>query len=66
MEACVARVHVANAGEMNGFLKPIARVFRNPIVVARGNMALDKGSMPELDDDAVAAATEETATFPAA
>jgi len=66
MEGCVARVHIANAGEMNGFLKPISHVFRNPIAVENGGMVLEKGPMPSLNEHAITAAAEETATFPAA
>lgn len=66
MEGCVARVHIANAGEMNGFLKPISHVFLNPIAIENGGMVLEKGPMPSLNEHAITAATEETATFPAA
>jgi len=66
MEGCVARVYIANAGEMNGFLKPVSHLFRNPIAVKEGGMVLEKGPMPSLNEHAIAAATEETASFPAA
>ena len=33
MEACVAARHVATAGEMTGFLKPRARLFKTPLTV---------------------------------
>jgi len=54
MEACVARRLIDNAGEMNGFLKPKARVFATPIAVARGAMVVAAG-VPELIDDAALA-----------
>ncbi|HEX9568812.1 MAG TPA: enolase C-terminal domain-like protein [Rhodospirillales bacterium] len=54
MEACVARTLIDNAGEMNGFLKPKARVFRNPIGVERGAMVV-KAGLPALIDDAALA-----------
>ena len=31
MEACVARTLIGNAGEMNGFLKPVTRLLANPV-----------------------------------
>ncbi|MGH6660895.1 MAG: mandelate racemase/muconate lactonizing enzyme family protein [Rhodospirillales bacterium] len=54
MEACVARTLIDNAGEMNGFLKPKARVFRKPIGVERGAMVV-KAGLPALIDDAALA-----------
>ena len=40
MEACIARSHIDNAGEMNGFLKPHQGLFVEPIRVDRGAMIL--------------------------
>jgi o-succinylbenzoate synthase len=55
MEACVARTTIRNAGEMNGFLKPKARVFSTPLRFADGALQLDAGFVPEIDRDALAA-----------
>jgi len=53
MEACVAAREIDNAGEFNGFLKPVAGLFRTPIVVEGGAMILEPGGMPALDRDAL-------------
>ena len=52
MEACVARTHIANAGEMNGFLKPVERLFETPMAVRAGAMVLMPGR-PRLVAEAV-------------
>ena len=49
MEACVARTHIDNAGEMNGFLKPKASVFAAPMRVEDGAVILEPGR-PRLRD----------------
>ena len=49
MEACVARTLIANAGEMNGFLKPVARLLADPLRFADGALVLDAGYAPRLD-----------------
>jgi L-alanine-DL-glutamate epimerase-like enolase superfamily enzyme len=49
MEACVAAHEIENAGEMNGFLKPTAGLFRSPVAVENGAMILEPGGMPALD-----------------
>jgi L-alanine-DL-glutamate epimerase-like enolase superfamily enzyme len=54
MEACVARKHIRNAGEMNGFLKPSSGLLRQPLKVERGAIRLEPGFVPRLDDDLVA------------
>jgi L-alanine-DL-glutamate epimerase-like enolase superfamily enzyme len=64
MEACVARTHIDNAGEMNGFLKPRWSLLRRPLAVRDGALVLDP-TPPVLDADAVARATVETATVTA-
>ena len=56
MEACVARTHIANAGEMNGFLKPRQTLFEKPIAVEKGAMILAPGKMPQPDAKALATA----------
>jgi len=55
MEACVARRTIQNAGEMNGFLKPRARLFRTPLRFERGALVLDAGFVPEIDRGALEA-----------
>lgn len=57
MEACVAAHMIDNAGEMNGFLKPVANLFSRPIKVENGAMVLEAGAMPDIDREALAAAT---------
>lgn len=57
MEACVARGRIDNAGEMNGFLKPAARLLKTPLEFDRGAIVLAPGYRPELDPTAVAACT---------
>jgi len=47
MEACAARHHIDNAGEMNGFLKPETGLFALPLAVEGGAMVLEPG-VPEL------------------
>jgi L-Ala-D/L-Glu epimerase len=59
MEACVALRLIDNAGEMNGFLKPRARLFENPLTVENGAMIVPAGDPPRLDRAALDAATIE-------
>lgn len=54
MEACVARSHIANAGEMNGFLKPSSSLLGQPLKAERGAVLLDPGFVPQLDEERVA------------
>ncbi len=63
MEACVARTLITNAGEMNGFLKPVTRLFANPVRFKDGALMLDAGYTPELDVHAVSRCTVASATF---
>lgn len=49
MEACVARSTIRNAGEFNGFLKPEAHLFEQPLVVEEGALVLPAGFRPVLD-----------------
>jgi len=55
MEACVARELIDNAGEFNGFLKPKARLFANPLNFENGALELDAGYRPEIDRAALEA-----------
>jgi L-alanine-DL-glutamate epimerase-like enolase superfamily enzyme len=54
MEACVAAGRIETAGEMNGFLKPVRPIVRNPLPVRDGAVIVPEGYWPEIDDDAVA------------
>jgi L-alanine-DL-glutamate epimerase-like enolase superfamily enzyme len=63
MEACAARTLIGNAGEMNGFLKPVTRLLAEPLRFAGGALVLDGGYAPRLDPDAVARCTVATAAF---
>ena len=54
MEACVARNLISNAGEMNGFLKPVQPLLVNPLRFDNGAIVLDPGYAPALDRTAVA------------
>lgn len=48
-EACVSRGFLSNAGDMNGFLKPRARLFENPLPFEGGDIVLRPGYWPEID-----------------
>jgi len=63
MEACVARALITNAGEMNGFLKPVAHLLGNPLQFQDGALVLDAGYAPLLDTRAVSACTVAQVTF---
>jgi L-alanine-DL-glutamate epimerase-like enolase superfamily enzyme len=63
MEACVARTLIANAGEMNGFLKPVHRLLADPLRFAGGELVLDAGHAPRLDKDALSRCAVATASF---
>ena len=49
MEACVARTTIRNAGEFNGFLKPKARLFAEPLAFAAGELVLPADFVPVVD-----------------
>ena len=57
MEACVARHHIANAGEMNGFLRQAAPLAATPLRVSDGRIQLPAGCALPLDERRVAAAS---------
>ncbi len=63
MEACVARGRITNAGEMNGFLKPAARLLKNPLKFEAGAVVLEPGFQPVLDHDALTSCTVATRQF---
>jgi L-alanine-DL-glutamate epimerase-like enolase superfamily enzyme len=54
MEGCVARHIIRNAGEFNGFLKPKARLFAEPLRFAAGELVLAAGYTPTIDADVLA------------
>lgn len=51
MEACVAARHIDNAGEMNGFLKPRARLLAPTLAFRDGAIELPARWSPALDPD---------------
>ncbi len=63
MEACVAHGRITNAGEMNGFLKPGARLLQSPLKFEGGAVVLEAGFTPVLDHGNVAACTLATRQF---
>ncbi len=65
MEACVAREAIEGAGEFNGFLKPKARLFAEPLPFERGCLVLGPGFVPHIDRDALEAHTIATERFAA-
>ena len=63
MEACAARGLIDNAGEMNGFLKPRAGLFIEPIAVENGAMILDPATPKLRRPDALSELATETAHY---
>lgn len=63
MEACVARRHIGNAGEMNGFLRQAAPLAAAALTVSNGRIVLPPGRALPLDVDRIAAATVDRAGF---
>lgn len=63
MEACVACRLIDNAGEMNGFLKPVARLLENPLGFEGGAIVLPSGYVPRLNAEAVARFTRAKVSF---
>jgi len=61
-EACVARLAIDNAGEMNGFLKFRDRLFTDPLSFADGAILLPAGYRPALDKDVLRRVTMAEAT----
>ncbi len=53
MEACVAHATIDNAGEFNGFFKPLDRLFQQPLGFEDGCIVLPQGYWPALDMSAV-------------
>ena len=49
MEALAARTHITNAGEMNGFMKPISSILQNPLQFKDGCISLEPSYLPKID-----------------
>lgn len=62
-EACVARLAIDNAGEMNGFLKFRDRLFTDPLGFSDGAILLRPGFRPTLDKDVLRRVTVAEATM---
>lgn len=56
MEAAIARAHIDNAGELNGFLRQAAPICASPLTAARGAVELEPGWRPALDPSRLRAA----------
>ena len=54
MEAAVAAKHIRNAGEFNGFLRPVSGILVEPLTVVAGAMVLTPDFVPQLDRDKIA------------
>lgn len=54
MEAAVAAQHIRNAGEFNGFLRPVSGILAEPLAVDSGAMVLTPDFVPELDRGKIA------------
>lgn len=52
-EACLWRRHVDNAGEFNGFLKPVVRLLHNPMEFRKGSIFLKASYWPSVDEEIV-------------
>ena len=63
MEACVARKHIRNAGEMNGFLRPSVSLTDPPLEVISGAIRLSQGPAPQLDKAALERFTIQVVQF---
>jgi len=57
MEACAAARTIRNAGELNGFLRPVGGLFAEPMRVERGALVLPAGFTPALDPGKLGAVT---------
>jgi L-Ala-D/L-Glu epimerase / N-acetyl-D-glutamate racemase len=62
-EACIGRPFLKRAGDMNGFLKPKARLLREPLVFDRGALVLKAGFWPDIDRKALEAHTVQSERF---
>lgn len=55
VEACIGHRYLQQAGDMNGFLKPDARLFKEPLPFERGVIVLKPGFWPEINESVVKA-----------
>ena len=53
MEACVAAECIDNAGEMNGFLKPVGGLFAEALRFVDGQIELPLERRPVMDESAL-------------
>ncbi|MCE8042319.1 hypothetical protein HOP60_09115 [Halomonas daqingensis] len=63
MEACVAQTTIRNAGEFNGFLKPVHHLFDTPLLFRDGEIILTKGYRPSINRQLLDDSTAESLTF---
>ncbi|MDE2002870.1 MAG: mandelate racemase [Betaproteobacteria bacterium] len=63
MEALVARTHIRNAGEMNGYLKQAEPLLVDAPVFSGGAMRLEPDYRPQLDPAALQRLARDTAQF---
>jgi len=63
MEACVARDTIRNAGEFNGFLKPVGGVLTPPLTFDAGAVILPAGYRPRIDRGALQNSTTANLNF---
>ena len=63
MEACIARLTLDNAGEMNGFLRVRERLFENPLPFEDGAILFPAGYRPRIDRAVVDRLTERSRRF---
>lgn len=63
MEACVARVTLDNAGEMNGFLKLQSQLFEEKLPFDKGDIVLTPGFVPRIDRDVLSRHGKATEQF---
>lgn len=63
IEGCVARELIDNAGEMNGYLKPADRLFREPLPFENGAMVIPRRYRPQLDEQVLARLTLRSERF---
>lgn len=55
MESLVARLEIANAGEMNGFLKPTHSMLESPLRFSNGCVVLQRDFQPRLSAEVIQA-----------
>ena len=66
LEACVARVTLDNAGEMNGYLKLVEPLFTEPLPFDDGAIVLEPGYRPRPDSERLERMTTSKERFSAA